>query len=91
MRNISPRSTGSLFRAGTPSWARGTCPPRPSLEVPMARMTRRKFLATLAASAAAGGTRLAPVLATRTGGRRILTLVYDKSLGMMRAVERVVP
>ena len=29
-------------------------------------------------------------IAAKTGGRRILTLVYDKSLGMMRAVERVV-
>lgn len=25
------------------------------------------------------------------GGRRILTLVYDTGLGMMRAVEKVVP
>jgi hypothetical protein len=32
-----------------------------------------------------------PQVVTKTGGRRILTLVYDKTLGMMRAVERVVP
>jgi hypothetical protein len=30
-------------------------------------------------------------VAAKTGGRRILTLVYDKGLGMMRAVERLVP
>ena len=54
----------------------------------MAKLTRRGFIA---ASLAAGAVRAVPVVATRTGGRRILTLVYDKSLGMMRAVERVVP
>ena len=51
-------------------------------------LSRRGFLVL---SAAAGATRVVPTVATRTGGRRILTLVYDKSLGMMRAVERVVP
>lgn len=35
--------------------------------------------------------RAVPQVATKTGGRRILTLVYDKALGMMRAVERTVP
>ena len=54
----------------------------------MANLTRRGFIA---ASLAAGTVRALPTLATRPGGRRILTLVYDKSLGMMRAVERVVP
>lgn len=54
----------------------------------MPKLTRRGFIA---ASLAAGSVRVLPVIATRTGGRRILTLVYDKSLGMMRAVERVVP
>lgn len=51
------------------------------------KLTRRGFLAT---TAAAGAVRTIPTLAARTGGRRILTLVYDKSLGMMRAIERVV-
>jgi len=55
-------------------------------------LTRRGFLAS---ATAAGGVRALPAIATRTaatpGGRRILTLVYDKSLGMMRAIERVVP
>ena len=51
------------------------------------KLTRRGFLAT---TAAAGAVRTIPTLATRRGGRRILKLVYDKSLGMMRAVERVV-
>lgn len=53
----------------------------------MTGMTRRGFLVT---AAAAGALRGAPALVGRGGGRRILTLVYDKSLGMMRAVERVV-
>ena len=53
----------------------------------MSGMTRRGFIA---ASIAAGALRSIPAIATRPGGRRILTLVYDKSLGMMRAVERVV-
>lgn len=56
-----------------------------------AKVTRRGFLAV---GAAAGAARAMPVLtqtAAKPGGRRILKLVYDKSLGMMRAVERVVP
>ncbi len=51
------------------------------------KLTRRGFLAT---TAAAGAVRVLPSVATRVGGRRILTLVYDKSLGMMRAVEKLV-
>ncbi len=51
-------------------------------------LNRRYFLAL---TAAAGTARIVPTVAARTGGRRILTLVYDKSLGMMRAIERVVP
>ena len=54
----------------------------------MPDLSRRGFIA---AAIAAGTVRALPTLATRTGGRRILTLVYDKSLGMMRAVERIVP
>ncbi|SEQ36425.1 Tat pathway signal protein [Thalassovita taeanensis] len=55
----------------------------------MPNLSRRSFLA---ASLAATTVRSLPALATRTGGgRRILTLVYDKSLGMMRAVDRLVP
>lgn len=57
----------------------------------MGKVTRRGFLAV---GAAAGAARAVPVLtrvAPKAGGRRILTLVYDKSLGMMRAVERLVP
>jgi hypothetical protein len=50
-------------------------------------LSRRRFLA---ATGAAAVVRVAPTVA-RPGGRRILTLVYDKALGMMRAVERVVP
>jgi len=54
----------------------------------MAKLTRRGFLA---ATGAAVALRAVPTLATRRGGRRILTLVYDKRLGMMRAVERLMP
>jgi len=54
----------------------------------MADLSRRGFIA---AALAAGTVRSLPAVATRTGGRRILTLVYDKSLGMMRAVEKVLP
>lgn len=54
----------------------------------MPDLSRRGFIA---AAVAAGTVRSLPALATKTGGRRILTLVYDKSLGMMRAVERLVP
>ncbi len=54
----------------------------------MAKLTRRGFIA---ATLAAGAVRAVPTVAPRTGGRRVLTLVYDKSLGMMRAVERIVP
>jgi len=54
----------------------------------MSKLTRRGFLAS---TAAALGVRGVVPLARTGGGRRILTLVYDKSLGMMRAVERIVP
>ncbi|UWR23474.1 Tat pathway signal protein [Sulfitobacter sp. S190] len=54
----------------------------------MAKLTRRGFIA---ASVAAGGLRSAGIIVAKPATRRILTLVYDKSLGMMRAVERVVP
>ena len=54
----------------------------------MVKLNRRGFIAAMAA---AGAVRVVPQVAARTGGRRILTLVYDKSLGMMRAVERLVP
>ncbi|WP_299024089.1 twin-arginine translocation signal domain-containing protein [uncultured Sulfitobacter sp.] len=54
----------------------------------MAKLTRRGFIGT---AAAAGALRGAGVALGKPSMRRILTLVYDKSLGMMRAVERVVP
>ena len=52
------------------------------------QMSRRGFLAS---SGAVLAVRAVPQVASKLGGRRILTLVYDKGLGMMRAVERVVP
>jgi hypothetical protein len=51
-------------------------------------LTRRGFLASTGAALGVRG--LGPLVKTGSG-RRILTLVYDKGLGMMRAVERVVP
>ena len=53
----------------------------------MGKLTRRGFIAT---AAAAGALRGAGVSVAKRQVRRILTLVYDKSLGMMRAVERLV-
>ena len=55
----------------------------------MTRLTRRKFLALSAATT--GALRLGPTVIARTGGRRVLTLVYDKALGAMRAVDKIVP
>lgn len=53
----------------------------------MPKLTRRGFIA---ASVAAGSLRGLPQIAKAPPARRILTLVYDHSKGMMRAVERVV-
>ena len=53
------------------------------------KLTRRVFLA---ASGSAAAWRAAPTLVRQaTGGRHILTLVYDKKRGMMRAIDRWVP
>lgn len=51
-------------------------------------LNRRTFLASAVAAASIRGL---PQAGATPGGRRILTLVYDKSLGMMRAIDRVVP
>jgi hypothetical protein len=53
----------------------------------MPNMNRRVFFAS---AVAAASVRTLPSVVSKASGRRILTLVYDKSLGMMRAVERVV-
>lgn len=52
------------------------------------QMNRRLFIA---GCASVGALRVAPTLVKAAPGRRVLTLVYDKSLGMMRAIDRVVP
>ena len=52
----------------------------------MPKMNRRMFLAATAAGATA---RTLPPVIARPAGKRVLTLVYDKSLGMMRAIDRV--
>ena len=54
----------------------------------MPALTRRSFLLT---ATAAAGARVLPTVVQAVRQRRILTLVYDKSLGMMRAIDRVVP
>ena len=55
----------------------------------MAKLSRRGFMVT---AMAAGTVRSLPQIAAKTGGgRRILTLVYDKAAGAMRAVDRLVP
>ena len=51
------------------------------------QMSRRGFLISSGAALAA---KTVPRVASKAGGRRILTLIYDKALGAMRAVERVV-
>lgn len=53
------------------------------------KINRRHFLA--AAGATTVGARIGAPLLTKTPARRVLTLVYDKSLGMMRAVDKLVP
>lgn len=52
------------------------------------KFTRRTILAT---ASAAGAARFLPKLAASTGGRRILTLYFDKAAGAMRAMERFIP
>lgn len=52
------------------------------------KLTRRGFLAS---TGAALSVRALPQIAAGQTGRRIVTVAYDKALGMMRLVERVVP
>jgi hypothetical protein len=54
----------------------------------MPAFSRRQFLAT---TLAVGAMRAVPPLVTATRQRRVLTLVYDKAIGAMRAIDRVVP
>lgn len=54
----------------------------------MTGLNRRAFLAT---GLAAGAVRVVPQIASRPQGRWVLKLVYDKSLGAMRAIEKWVP
>ncbi|HAV08619.1 MAG TPA: Tat pathway signal protein [Rhodobacteraceae bacterium] len=56
------------------------------------KLTRRRFLATaLATPVTASGLRYVPSLAKAPPVKRVLTLAYDKSLGMMRAIDQIVP
>ncbi|MEM6305520.1 MAG: Tat pathway signal protein [Pseudomonadota bacterium] len=54
----------------------------------MANFTRRGFPISAAAASTARGL---PQVAVKPAARRILTLVYDRRLGMMRAIDRLVP
>lgn len=54
----------------------------------MPGLNRRAFIAT---GLAAGSLRVVPHIATRQSGRWVVKLVYDKSQGAMRAIERWVP
>lgn len=54
----------------------------------MAKLTRRSFIAT---TIAAGAVRVVPTIAVKPAARRVVTLVYDKSLRMMRLIDRAVP
>jgi hypothetical protein len=56
----------------------------------MTQLNRRRFLAT--AVAATTMRSLPPVAAAlkTQPARRVLTLVYDKSIGAMRAIDRIV-
>ena len=57
----------------------------------MPHMSRRLFLTSAAAAASLRAAPQAAItLAKSPPARRVLELVYDKSMGMMRAVERVV-
>jgi hypothetical protein len=57
----------------------------PQLSQP--QLSRRGFLA---ATLAIGASRAVPIALKARKPRVILELVYDKALGMMRAVERIV-
>lgn len=51
------------------------------------KLNRRGFLA---GTAAAATVRALPKIAAQPAGKRVLTLVYDKALGMMRAVDKII-
>ena len=53
----------------------------------MVNLNRRGFLVAAASASVIKGI---PKIAQAPAGRRILTLVYDKSIGAMRAIDRVV-
>jgi len=52
------------------------------------KLNRRRFIA---ACASAGVAKTVPNLVLTGKARRVLTLVYDQRLGMMRAIDRLVP
>lgn len=57
----------------------------------MTQLNRRTFLAS---AAAAASVRVLPPVSAALKARpakRVLELVYDKSIGAMRAIDRVVP
>jgi len=56
-------------------------------------MTRNKISrrTLLASATAAGAARFLPKIAASTGGRRVLTVYFDKAVGAMRAIDKFIP
>jgi hypothetical protein len=52
------------------------------------KITRRSILAT---GTAAVGLRFIPKVAVSPAGRRVLTVYFDKAVGAMRAIDKVIP
>lgn len=52
------------------------------------KITRRSILAT---GVAATGVRFMPKVALSPAGRKVLTVYFDKAVGAMRAIEKIVP
>jgi hypothetical protein len=52
------------------------------------KITRRTLLMT---ASAAGASRFIPKIATSSGGRRVLTVYFDKAMGSLRAIEKLIP
>lgn len=54
----------------------------------MPDLSRRGFIA---ATVAAGAMRTLPIAMSKPPVRRVVTVVFDKALGAMRLIDRVVP
>jgi len=52
------------------------------------KISRRTLLAS---ATAAGAARFLPKITASTGGRRVLTVYFDKAVGAMRAIDKFIP